>query len=134
MNETPGINENVQPAPDKIQNTPDGTTSEAARTTIDPVQATKSLLGQTAIVTNAQKGKTYTGEILQIGGEYAVQKIGADRGIIHNLSKMADPNERAALLNLPKDDRHVSISYDGEYRASVKAASREEERESAVTR
>jgi hypothetical protein len=107
---------------------------EPGTTISDPVQAAKSLLGQTAIVTSAQKGRTYTGEILQVGEEYAVQKIGADRGIIHNLNKMANPNERAALLNLPKDDRHVSISYDAEHRASVKSITREEERESAVTR
>jgi hypothetical protein len=100
------------------------------------VQVAKFLLGETAIVTNAQKGRTYTGEILQVGGEYAVQKIGADRAIIHNLSKMPDPNDRTALLERLKDDKSVSISYDGGYRASLKAASREreEERESAATR
>ena len=126
VNETPAITENAPSAP---------TTSEAARTTVnDPVQAAKSLLGQTSIVTNAQKGRTYTGEILQVGGEYAVQRIGTDRGIIHNLNKMTDLDERDALLNLSKDEKSVSISYDDERRASLKIASREEERESTVSR
>jgi hypothetical protein len=100
------------------------------------VQVAKFLLGETAIVTNAQKGRTYSGEILQVGEEYAVQKIGADRAIIHNLSKMPDPNDRTALLERLKDDKRVSISYDGGYRASLKVVSREreEERESAATR
>jgi hypothetical protein len=114
--------------------TSDQTPEAAQATPDDPVQTAKSLIGQAAIVTSAQKGRTYTGEILKVGEEYAVQKIGADRGIIHNLNKIANSNERAVLLNLPKDDRHVSISYDGEYKASVKAVTREEERESAVTR
>jgi hypothetical protein len=109
--------------------------SEAAQTpTDDPVQAAKSLLGQTAIVTNAQKGRTYSGEILQAGEEYVVQRIGADRGIIHSLNKIADPDERTTLLERLKDDKPVSISYDGNYRASLKLETREEERESAVTR
>jgi antirestriction protein ArdC len=139
VNETTEIDENTQhtPTAGEARNTPDTTTptSEAARTTTDdPVQAAKFLLGQTAIVTNAQKGRTYTGEILQVCAEYAVQKIGADRGIIHNLNKMPDPSEKGMLLMLLKDSRRVSISYDGEHRASVKTADREEERDSAVTR
>jgi hypothetical protein len=133
-NEVPEHAEDTQNKPDAPAQTPDQTPEAAQAIPDDPIQVAKALLGQTAIVTNAQKDRTYSGEILEIGKDYAIQKIGADRGIIHSLNKIADPNERATLQNLPKDDRHVSISYDGERRASVKTASHEEERESEVTR
>jgi antirestriction protein ArdC len=118
------------PQPEQINPTQ---TPEVAKGT-NPVQAAKALIGQSAIVTNAQKGKTYTGDIVQIGSNYAIQKIGPERGVIHNLNKITDPNELTALLQKPKEERRVSISYDNEHRASLKKQSREEERETAVTR
>jgi hypothetical protein len=100
----------------------------------DPVQAARSVIGQNAIVTNAQAGKTYTGEIVKIEGDYAVQKIASGRGIVHDLHKIADRSELAGLFNLPKDVGKVSISYDGERNARIKTRSRDDERESTVTR
>jgi hypothetical protein len=82
-------------------------------------------------VTNAQKGRTYTGEILRIDGEHAIQRTGPNRGIIHSLGKFGDPSP---LSELPDKKAKVSISYDRELRASLKTASREEERENGVTR
>jgi hypothetical protein len=109
-------------------------TPEPEKTSGDPVRAAKAVMGQKAIVTDAQKGRTYTGDILLIHEGFAVQKISANRGIIHNMNKISNPDERAALTNLPLDSRRVSISYDAEMKASVKTASRDEERETAVTR
>jgi ribosomal protein L35AE/L33A len=100
----------------------------------DPVQAAKSAIGRNAIVTSAQAGKTYTGEIVSIEGDYAVQKIASGRGIVHDLHKIADRAELTGLFSLQKDGGKISISYDGERNASVKTQSRDEERESAVTR
>jgi hypothetical protein len=109
-------------------------TPEPEKAPDDPVTAAKGVMGQNAVVTDAQKGRTYTGDILLVREEYAVQKISAGRGIIHNMNKISNPDERAALLNLPANGRRVSISYDGEMKASLKTSPREEERETGVTR
>jgi hypothetical protein len=109
-------------------------TEAAYKPVADPVQAAKSAIGRNAIVTNAQAGKTYTGEIVSIEGDYAVQKIASGRGIVHDLHKIADRSELTGLFSLQKDGEKISISYDGKRNASVKTQSRDEERESAVTR
>jgi hypothetical protein len=93
--------------------------------------AAKALIGESAIVTNAQRCRTYTGEILRIDGGHAIQKTGPNRGIIHSLGKFGDPSP---LSELPDKKAKVSISYDGEMKASIKTTPREEERETAVTR
>jgi len=103
-------------------------------TAASPINAAKEIIGQGAIVTNAQPGRNYTGEIRQDGKDHVIQKIGADRAIIHDVNKIGDSNELISLLKLPKDDRRVSISYDRDRNASVKTNTREEERESAQTR
>jgi hypothetical protein len=112
-------------------NTAKPNTAEAAAAASDPVQAAKALIGEGAIVTGAQRGRTYTGEVLMIDGGHAIQRTGPNRGIIHSLGKFDDP---ASLSELPDKKAKVSISYDGSLRASLKTASREEERETGVTR
>jgi antirestriction protein ArdC len=119
--------ENISPNAPGV-NTAKPNTAEAAAATDDPVQAAKALIGEGAIVTNAQRGRTYTGEILMIDGGHAIQRTGPNRGIIHSLGKFDEP------LSLPDKKEKVSISYDGELRASLKTAPREEERETSVTR
>jgi hypothetical protein len=109
-------------------------TPEPEKAPGDPVTAAKAVMGQNAIVTDAQKGRTYTGDIVFASEEFAVQKISSGRGIIHHMSKISSPDDRAALLNLPADSKRVSISYDGDMRASLKTSPREEERENGVTR
>jgi hypothetical protein len=109
-------------------------TAEAAAAAGDPVQAAKALIGESAIVTNAQRGRTYTGEILRIEDSHVIQRTGLNRGIIHSLGKFDDPAALSKLSELPDKKSKVSISYDGDLRASLKTASREEERETAVTR
>lgn len=109
----------------------------AENRTNDAVQAAKSILGQNAVVTNAQPGKTYIGEILHVGTDLALQKIGTGMGILHDLNKLDNPQEVLALRELPKDDRRVAIAYDGERRPTVEKvgrSSRETERETAFSR
>jgi antirestriction protein ArdC len=122
---------NISPA---TGNTVKPNTAEAAAAIYDPVQAAKDLIGESAIVTNAQRGRTYTGEILRIDDGHAIQRTGPNRGIIHNLGKFGDPAAPSKLSELPDKKAKVSISYDGSLRASLKTASREEERETSVTR
>jgi antirestriction protein ArdC len=119
--------ENILPDTTDV-NTVKPNTAEAAAAIKDPVQAAKALIGESAIITNAQRGKTYTGEILRIDDNHAIQRTGPNRGIIHSLGKFDEP------LPLPDKKAKLSISYDGNLRASLKTASREEERETAVTR
>jgi antirestriction protein ArdC len=115
-----------------VAETVEGT--KTAKTVIDIVQEAKSILGPAAIVTNAQKGHTYTGEIVKLGHDYAIQRIGADRGIVHKLQKTSDHEELLTIQKLPKRDRRVSIAYDINHRASMKKVSLEEERDSALSR
>jgi hypothetical protein len=46
--------------------------------------------GAMPIITDAIEGRAYSGEMVEIGSVYAVQKIDEDRGIIHNLSYLKD--------------------------------------------
>jgi predicted transposase/invertase (TIGR01784 family) len=92
------------------------------------VQAAKAVLGEGSIITNAQGGRTYTGEIVKVVQNYAVQKISAGMGIFHNLGNLDVPDV------VREGAKGISITYDHERRGSVKTAPREAGRESELSR
>jgi hypothetical protein len=51
------------------------------------IDLAKLKLGENSIVTDAQKGRSYSGDILEAGEKYAVQKISRGQGVVHSLSK-----------------------------------------------
>jgi hypothetical protein len=73
--------------------------------------AAKAKLGDVPIVTDAMEGKTYSGEIVEMGAAYAVQKIDDGRGIIHALKNIDEP----------LDVGFVEIAYDLNLRGSANA-------------
>lgn len=101
----------------------------------DPVRLAKELIGPGTLVTNAQGGQTYVGELFHIGDDFAIQKIGPGRAILHNLTKMEDPEALKHLSGFSGPQTRVSISYDRESTGSLKTPrGEEEERETAATR
>jgi hypothetical protein len=92
------------------------------------VKAAKAILGRSAIITKAEKGKTYTGEIVKVDQTYAVQKIGVERGIKHRLSETDAPE----LLR--EGAKGISIAYDKRGKGSVKTEPREAGRDSDLSR
>jgi hypothetical protein len=71
--------------------------------------------GAMPIITDAMEGRAYTGEIVEIGSAYAVQKIDDGRGIIHNLSYLKDFTR---VLNESKVP-FLEITYDQEMNGTI---------------
>jgi len=71
------------------------------------------------ILTDAMEGRSYSGEIVEMGAAYAIQKVDAARGIIHNLKNID------AELGLG----YVEIAYGQDFQASV--STQEEQRQVA---
>jgi len=61
------------------------------------------------------EGRAYTGEIVEIGSVYAVQKIDEGRGIIHNLQYLKEFTRVLNESNIP----YLEITYDREMNGSV---------------
>jgi hypothetical protein len=82
-------------------------------------EAKRKLAGNGAfpIITDAMEGHTYSGEILEMGSAYAVQKIDEGRGIVHNLQYLKD---FAQVLN-KSDIPCLEITYDRDMNGSVGA-------------
>jgi hypothetical protein len=67
---------------------------------IDPAEERKAVIaearrklaedGTMPVITDALEGRAYTGEIVEVGTAYAVQKIDEGRGIVHNLKYLRD--------------------------------------------
>jgi len=74
-------------------------------------QATAAIGGD-VIITSAERGKSYTGEIVAASAVHAVQKIAPGRGIVHNFTQ----------LDLPQADenRPITISYDRDGNGQVR--------------
>jgi hypothetical protein len=71
--------------------------------------------GAMPIITDAMEGRAYSGEIVEIGSDYAVQKIDEGRGIIHNLRYLKDFTRVLNESNVP----YLEITYDREMNGSV---------------
>jgi hypothetical protein len=94
--------------------------------TIDPTEERKALIaearrklaedGAMPIITDAIEGRAYSGEIVEIGSTYAVQKIDEGRGIIHNLRYLKDFTR---VLNESSKVPYLEITYDREMNGSV---------------
>jgi hypothetical protein len=80
-------------------------------------EARRKLAGDGAvpIITDAMEGRAYSGEIVEMGSAYAVQKIDEGRGIIHNLSYLKDFTRVLNGANVP----YLEISYDREMNGSI---------------
>jgi hypothetical protein len=91
----------------------------------DPTEERKALIaearrklagdGAMPIITDAMEGRAYSGEIVEIGSAYAVQKIDEGRGIIHNLSYLKDFTRVLHGSNVP----FLEITYDREMNGTI---------------
>jgi hypothetical protein len=73
--------------------------------------------GAMPIITDAIEGRAYSGEIVEIGTAYAVQKIDEGRGIIHNLSYLKDFSRVINQSGVP----YLEITYDRDMNGSIGA-------------
>jgi hypothetical protein len=73
--------------------------------------------GAVPIITDALEGRAYSGEIVEIGSAYAVQKVDEGRGIIHNLSYLKDFSRVVNDSGIP----YLEITYDREMNGSIGA-------------
>jgi hypothetical protein len=73
--------------------------------------------GAVPVITDAIEGRAYSGEIVEIGSAYAVQKIDEGRGIIHNLSYLKDFSRVINESGIP----YLEITYDREMNGSIGA-------------
>jgi hypothetical protein len=91
----------------------------------------KLKLGENAIVTDAQKCRSYSGDVLEVGESYAVQKISRSAGVVHSLNKA--PELREMLEAGGKEN--ICVAYDKSGKCSVTPAenSRSQNREEAVS-
>ncbi|GHV33680.1 hypothetical protein FACS1894187_02620 [Synergistales bacterium] len=98
----------------------------------DPIDIAKSIFGPFAPIGNAQKNQTYTGNIIRIGKNYAIQKTDT-KVVIHDLSKISN-DDFIAMTDIPKNTRHISISYDNNNNANLKIRNQSKEQESGFSR
>jgi hypothetical protein len=104
---------------------------KTTETAIDIIRAAKGILGRQSIVTNAQPGRTYTGEMIRVGDFHAVQKIAPDMGIVHNLG---DIKNAGAMLSRDSEKREVRVSYDDNGKGSAKPVPDDMERKKGIGR
>jgi hypothetical protein len=89
----------------------------------------KLKLGGNAIVTDAQKCRSYSGDMLEIGENYAVQRISHSAGIIHSLNKAPELRERLAA----GEKENLCVAYDKSGQCSVISEENTQSRETAVS-
>lgn len=94
------------------------------------IEESKPLIGGNAIVTSAEKGQNYAGEIVIVGVAHAVQKIAPERGIIHSLTKI---DEVENLVNAGPNEK-IHISYDKDGRGHIQTQNRNTPLENVVDR
>jgi hypothetical protein len=105
--------------------------SATPKPAIDPIRTAKDILGRGSIVTDAQPGRTYTGEMIRVGERHAVQKIAPDRGIVHNLGDIADAD---AMFSRGGENREVRVSYDEDGRGSANPVTKDGKRKKGISR
>ncbi|GHV28521.1 hypothetical protein FACS1894167_05720 [Synergistales bacterium] len=79
------------------------------------IDSAKRKLGGNSFVMDAQKCRVYSGDVLEIGEKYAVQKISHSQGIIHNLNN--NPELLAMIRTHEKDN--ICVTYDNIGKCSV---------------
>jgi hypothetical protein len=75
------------------------------------IRNARQKLGANAIITDAQRGRTYSGNILEAGAEYAVQKISRAQGVVHSFNKAQ--RLRDAIETNSGENLRVSYGKDG---------------------
>jgi hypothetical protein len=76
------------------------------------------------------EGRAYSGEILEMGSMYAIQKIDEGRGIIHNLQYLKDFSRVINESGVP----YLEISYDQEMNGTIGAKEAERGRTASLGR
>ncbi|GHV56796.1 hypothetical protein FACS1894216_20980 [Synergistales bacterium] len=79
------------------------------------IDSAKRKLGGNSFVMDAQKCRVYSGDVLEIGEKYAVQKISHSQGIIHNLNN--NPELLEMIRTHGKDN--ICVTYDNIGKCSV---------------
>jgi hypothetical protein len=85
----------------------------------------KLRLGANAIITDAQRCKTYSGDVLEAGEEFVVQKISRDQGVVHSLQKA--PGLSDLIEANGKENLCVSYDRDGKCCVSQRGNGRDRE-------
>jgi hypothetical protein len=93
------------------------------------IEQAKLKLGSNSIVTDAQKCRAYSGDVLEIGEGYAVQKISRGAGVVHSFGKV--PELREMLESHGKEN--LCVAYDKSGKCSVTPKINGQERETAVS-
>jgi hypothetical protein len=93
------------------------------------IDSAKLKLGENSIVTDAQKGHSYSGDVLEAGERYIVQKISRGQGIVHSLSKI--PEIREMIETRGQENIVITYGKDGKCSAAPKDNARE--RDAAVS-
>lgn len=86
---------------------------------LDPADEKKTLITEArrnglTVITDAMEGRSYSGEIVELGSVYVVQKIEEGRGIVHNLRHL----ESTDITEL-KSLSTFEIAYDEKMNASL---------------
>jgi hypothetical protein len=87
------------------------------------IDSAKLKLGENAIVMDAQKCRTYSGDVLEAGEKYIVQKIARGQGVVHSLSKAPEILEMIEAHG--KENIVIAYGKDGKCSAAPKESRRE---------
>jgi N12 class adenine-specific DNA methylase len=93
------------------------------------IDSAKLKLGGNSIITDAQKGRSYSGDVLEVGERYAVQKISRGQGILHSLGKA--PGLLEMIESHGKENIVIAYGKDGKCSAAPKGNG--QERDNAVS-
>ncbi|MDR1732359.1 MAG: DEAD/DEAH box helicase family protein [Synergistaceae bacterium] len=81
------------------------------------VGSAKAKLGANSIVIDAQNGQSYTGNVLEIGENYAVQKISRGFGVVHAFDKA--PELQKILKSGAGGNLDLNVAYDREGKCGI---------------
>jgi hypothetical protein len=84
----------------------------------------KLKLGDNAIVTDAQKCRSYSGDMLEVGEGYAVQKISRAAGVVHSLNKAPELKEMLEA----GEKVNICVAYDKSGKCSVTSVENSQDR------
>ena len=107
------------------------TVPKTPESAIDPIREARIVMGRGSVVTSAQPGRTYTGEMIRLGERHAVQKIAPGMRIVHNLG---DIENAEAILAREGRNREIRVSYDMNGGGSVKPVPGDRERKKGISR
>jgi hypothetical protein len=93
------------------------------------IDSAKLKLGENAVVTDAQKCRAYSGDVLEVGEKYAVQKISRGQGVVHSLTKT--PGLLEMIETHGKENIVIAYGKDGTCSAAPKGNG--QDRDNAVS-